>query len=232
MASGQYKVERDDHGFAQAISRDGQWIIHLVPGTEFNEQNADTIVAELNRKVVALTVEDIPVNVQSSLFISKDNFDNAFKTLMQALDKKPDSKNLEELIKYCSWCTSLDDNGNICSIEHCGTSVSEDDLLFKNLSPFIKDGSYIEYTCGRKIRRYDFHDSKYTITEWFSQEFNWEWEDGDLPDSIIKYYKRMEDAVLLGKIERLLNNGGALGLGEYIREARRRGLDFSLITDE
>lgn len=55
-----YKVERDDHGFAQAISRDGQWIIHLVPGTEFNEQNADALVAELNRKVVAPTVENLP----------------------------------------------------------------------------------------------------------------------------------------------------------------------------
>lgn len=55
-----YQVERDQHGFAQAISRDGQWIIHLVAGTEFNEQNADALVAELNRKVVAPTVEELP----------------------------------------------------------------------------------------------------------------------------------------------------------------------------
>lgn len=55
-----YKIERDNHGFAHAISRDGKWVIHLVSGTEFNEQNADALVAELNRKVVAPTVEDLP----------------------------------------------------------------------------------------------------------------------------------------------------------------------------
>lgn len=60
MLKPQYKVERDQHGFAQAISRNGQWIIHLVPGTMFNEQNADEVVAELNRKVVAPTIEELP----------------------------------------------------------------------------------------------------------------------------------------------------------------------------
>lgn len=59
-AKGNYKIERDEHGFAQAISRDGQWIIHLVPGAEFNEQNVDSVIAELNRKVVAPTIAELP----------------------------------------------------------------------------------------------------------------------------------------------------------------------------
>ena len=132
-------------------------------------------------------------SVQTSFFISKDDFDNAFKTLMQALDEKPvlcrmdrvyrDSKNLEELIEYCSWRVAFNDDGNICSIEHWGINVSEEDLLFINLSPFVQSGSYIEYTregnAYNQKHRYDFHDSKITITEWFEKEgmdggFHWD----------------------------------------------------------
>ena len=45
-----YRVIRDDHGYACAIAEGDQWILHLNPGTEFNEKNADRIVGELNDK--------------------------------------------------------------------------------------------------------------------------------------------------------------------------------------
>lgn len=135
-------------------------------------------------------------SVQSSFFIGKNNIDNAFKTLMQALDEKPElcrmdrdyrnSKQLEELIEHCSWRVALDADGNICGIKHWGTNVSEEDLLFTSLSPFVKSGSYIEYTregsTYNQKYRYDFHDSKITITEWFEKEGmdgGFYWEDGD-----------------------------------------------------
>ena len=46
--SGDLKIERDASGFACAISRDGQWLIHLNSGTEFNEKNIEPLVAEFN----------------------------------------------------------------------------------------------------------------------------------------------------------------------------------------
>lgn len=120
-------------------------------------------------------------SVQSSFFIAKGNFDKAFKTLMHALDEKPDlcrmdqsyrnSKNLEELIRQCSWGVDFDDEGNICSIEHRGTNVSEEDLLFKSLSPFVESGSFVEYTregySNTQKHRYEFYDRKITIKEWW-----------------------------------------------------------------
>ena len=45
-----YRVVRDDHGYACAIAEGDQWILHLNPGTEFNEKNADRIVDELNQR--------------------------------------------------------------------------------------------------------------------------------------------------------------------------------------
>lgn len=55
-----YKIERDQNGFAQAISCDGHLIIHLIPGTVLNEKNADALIDDLNRKVVAQTLEKLP----------------------------------------------------------------------------------------------------------------------------------------------------------------------------
>jgi len=43
-----YRLVRDSAGFACAIARGRQWILHLNPGTEFNEMNAASFVAEVN----------------------------------------------------------------------------------------------------------------------------------------------------------------------------------------
>lgn len=43
-----FKVERDIYNYACAISENGQWVIHLKEGTEFNENNIDRIVNLLN----------------------------------------------------------------------------------------------------------------------------------------------------------------------------------------
>lgn len=43
-----YKVERDNMGFARAVSEDGRYIIHLEAGTVFNEKNIDGVVALIN----------------------------------------------------------------------------------------------------------------------------------------------------------------------------------------
>jgi len=43
-----WAVERDEYGFAVAVSCDGVYVLHLVPGTERNEENADIIVRALN----------------------------------------------------------------------------------------------------------------------------------------------------------------------------------------
>jgi len=43
-----FKVERNPFGAACAISHDDQCVLHLVPGTEFNEKNVNTIVHILN----------------------------------------------------------------------------------------------------------------------------------------------------------------------------------------
>lgn len=45
-----YKVERDVHGYAIAISLGGIWMIHLDAGTVRNEENIDNLVGRLNRK--------------------------------------------------------------------------------------------------------------------------------------------------------------------------------------
>lgn len=47
-----WKVERDDYGFTKAISKNGQYILHLQIGTVFNEANADMVVGILNRSEI------------------------------------------------------------------------------------------------------------------------------------------------------------------------------------
>lgn len=44
-----YKLTHDQHGFVDAIEKDGQVILHLQAGTEINRQNVDEIVELLNR---------------------------------------------------------------------------------------------------------------------------------------------------------------------------------------
>lgn len=44
-----YYTVRDGSGFACGICRSGLTVLHLVPGTVINEENADLIVLNLNR---------------------------------------------------------------------------------------------------------------------------------------------------------------------------------------
>lgn len=44
-----YEVHKDRCGYVSGIIHDGQWILHLETGTEFNEKNAEDVVRKLNR---------------------------------------------------------------------------------------------------------------------------------------------------------------------------------------
>ena len=43
-----YQVERDIYGYAKAISLDGIFVLHLIPGSSRNEENVENIVKVLN----------------------------------------------------------------------------------------------------------------------------------------------------------------------------------------
>lgn len=43
-----YRVRRDERGYIDGIERDGYTVLHLIPGTERNEQEAREIVRLLN----------------------------------------------------------------------------------------------------------------------------------------------------------------------------------------
>ncbi len=52
LATPQYRVRRDDDGYAAAIERDGYTVLILATGAERNEQEVDALVAALNRWTV------------------------------------------------------------------------------------------------------------------------------------------------------------------------------------
>lgn len=52
---GPYSVRRDEHGYACAIDREGYTVLHLMAGTERNEQEVQGIVDRLNQETGGTT---------------------------------------------------------------------------------------------------------------------------------------------------------------------------------
>lgn len=54
------------------------------------------------------------------------------------------AKNLEKAMSVWRWGISENENGDIDEIQFNGEKLGDDELLFKAIAPFVKEGSYIE----------------------------------------------------------------------------------------
>ena len=94
---GKWKVERPGNGDARAISKDGKYILHLEEGTVFNEANADTVVALLNRgdeggpKVGMVSVENLVKDIRDagSFHSAVERAAKRYRKLGIRVDRKP-----------------------------------------------------------------------------------------------------------------------------------------------
>lgn len=60
-----WTVRRNTYGYIEAIEKDGQTILHLIPGSKFNDAHAEDVVKMLN-----LYIEGVRATIESQ---SKDN---------------------------------------------------------------------------------------------------------------------------------------------------------------
>ncbi len=57
----QWTIRRDAQGYAAAIELNGITVLHLIPGTERNENHAETVVAILNTVLDQLDLFSLPI---------------------------------------------------------------------------------------------------------------------------------------------------------------------------
>lgn len=125
--------------------------------------------------------------LKSNVFLSKEDAGKAFDVLKQealsqnelshwiTLKEVELSKNFDELMTAMRWMPQFSNNGDVTSLEHNGFNVAEEALVFKTISPFVKEGSYIEYerqgySADLKVR-FDFTKNGLKETVW-SKEYN------------------------------------------------------------
>lgn len=125
--------------------------------------------------------------LKSNVFLSKEDAGKAFDVLKQevlsqnelshwiTLEEVELSKNFDELMTAMRWMPQFSDDGNVIGLEHNGLNVAKEALVFKTISPFVKEGSYIEYeregySSDMKVK-FDFTNNGLQETVW-SKEYN------------------------------------------------------------
>ena len=123
--------------------------------------------------------------IKTEIFIAKLNIDKIFNDLKQKvlfqselsgwidISKIKSSMSYVELMTAMRWMPQFDKDGNIIVLLHDGFNVAEEELLFRTIAPFVKDGSFVEYeregySSDLKVR-FDFTDKKVNITTWKKQ---------------------------------------------------------------
>lgn len=111
------------------------------------------------------------MKLKSSLVINKEDFDSAYNVLksnllgkkeLNRIDKTEinETLNLFELVIIAKWELLFDNEENAFSIYNHNLNVAEEELLFKSIAPFVKEGSFVEYerdSCsGTQKDRFDF----------------------------------------------------------------------------
>src|SRR3989304_4024719 len=56
------------------------------------------------------------------------------------------AKTLEEAMYAWSYRAEVDKGGNIVGVEFCAEKMGDEEEMFKAIAPFVKDGSYLEFT--------------------------------------------------------------------------------------
>lgn len=125
--------------------------------------------------------------LKSNVFLSKENAGKAFDILKHEVLSQNElshwitlkevelSKNFDELMTAMRWIPQFSDDGDVIDLIHDGFNVAEEALVFKTITPFVKDGSYIEYeregySSDLKVR-FDFIKNGLQETVW-SKEYN------------------------------------------------------------
>lgn len=71
------------------------------------------------------------------------------------------AKSLSEALKAWRWQGSIDEEGHLYAISFSGEKLGDDEMLFRALAPFVKDGSYIEFRGeDNAMWRYVFENGK------------------------------------------------------------------------
>lgn len=125
--------------------------------------------------------------LKSNVLLSKENAGKAFDILKHEVLSQNElshwitlkevelSKNFDELMTAMRWMPQFSDDGDVIDLIHDGFNVAEEALVFKIITPFVKDGSYIEYeregySTDLKVR-FDFINNGLKETVW-SKEYN------------------------------------------------------------
>jgi len=56
------------------------------------------------------------------------------------------AKTLEEAMYVWNYRAEVDKGGNIIGVEFCADKMGNEELMFRAIAPFVKGGSYLEFT--------------------------------------------------------------------------------------
>lgn len=116
-------------------------------------------------------------SIKSNLCIKKENFNEAFDFAKQNALNEADfirvkkeeieaSTNLLEFISAMRWDTFLDKDGNLVNVSNNNLNIGDEELLFKSIAQFVKNGSFLEYERegynGDVKERFDFLNKNVT----------------------------------------------------------------------
>lgn len=60
------------------------------------------------------------------------------------MEERRRCKTLEEALREWCYDPEMDDGGNIVGFDFTGEKIGDEELMFRAIAPFVKDGSYIE----------------------------------------------------------------------------------------
>lgn len=102
----------------------------------------------------------VPVNAISSLIETVHKLAESGQ-YSWVRDSYLDSNDVVDIFRCWRWDIDLDKHGNIEGIHFHGEKLGDDEVFFKAIAPFVKEGSFIEM-CGEDhaMWRWKFSDGK------------------------------------------------------------------------
>lgn len=110
-------------------------------------QNIRKIRFFIERKSLSKTLDKIYDLVRSKHYLLRDPR-KVFATKI---------RNFVDVMKTWGWDVSTDDSGNVVGIEYFGDApLSYQKILFENIAPHVKSGSFIKFEIDNTIETWEF----------------------------------------------------------------------------